>query len=121
MLLLLAGCDAVGIQRARQAELLGEWDWDDAQSKYPQACGSPTTIRYLSQGKYIYLTEVGTWSLQGQVLTETATDFAKENDMEPPELGRPYVSTLHWLGPDSFAKRYADGDTRTFRRCPFWG
>lgn len=120
VLLLLAGCDAVGIQRARQAELVGEWDWDDAQSRYPQACGSQLTLRYFPNGEYYLLGVIGTWRLQGNVLTETGLSYVHD-DLGPDDIGQTYVSTLQWIDPNTFAKPNVNGELVKFRRCLFWG
>jgi hypothetical protein len=116
--MLLVACDDLGIQPARQIDLTGEWDWIDGTTEFPHSCGSPATIRYLSDGKYFYFGELGTWRLEGDALTEVATDITTNNDTEHAPIGRPFVSTLRWIDENRFSKRYANGNFIEFRRCP---
>jgi hypothetical protein len=101
--------------------LAGEWDWIDEHSKYPQSCGSAVTLRYYSNGKYYLLGEVGTWHLEGNVLTVKATDFVQFDDnSEHGQIGDTSVSTLRWIDGNTFVARYADGKELEYRRCPEW-
>jgi len=115
----LTGCDAFGIEPARQIELAGEWDWIDDRSLFPKSCGSDTTFVYDSNGSFTTWGYAGTWSLDGDVFTITTTDFDPLHvDVPPEEIGKPYVSTLHWIDPNTFVTRNGDGVEMTHRRCP---
>lgn len=87
--------------------------------EFPIACGSHGPIVYESDGTYSTWVDSGTWSLNGQVLTETMTDYDPEGiDWSPEDVGKPWVSTLQWADRNTFLKRSADGETWAFRRCP---
>lgn len=119
LLLSLSGCDAIGIQPARKIGLAGEWDLPETLAEEPRECGSPTNFWYFPDGKYYYWGELGKWNLNGQTLTETATDYTIESDFppDPPQLGRPFTTQLRWIDQNRFTKRYSDGTELIFRRC----
>lgn len=109
----------MGIQRARQVELVGEWDWIDGFSEFPNACGTDVTIQYHRNGEWFFWGESGTWKMKGAVLTEAITEVdPKHSDKLPADIGKKYVSTLQWVEEDKFLKRYSDGDVMVFLRCP---
>ena len=102
--------------------MAGEWVWTDKYSTYPPSCGSHLSLKYYSNGAYELPGEVGTWRLEGKVLTEATAEFLEVHDeATADEIGKQYVSTVQWIDPNRYLKRYADGDVMEFRRCLFWG
>ncbi len=83
------------------------------------ACASGLPIVYAPDGTYALFEESGTWRLEGDRLTETAT--AAHEDMVAPEevaIGVPFVSRVERVGPDEMRKTDAGGRTETLLRCP---
>jgi hypothetical protein len=114
----LAACDALGLQPARQFELVSEWDWMDGQTEFPQVCGSDGTVQYHADGTSNLWGESWTWRLEGEVLTEALADFDPLHvDRSADEIGKEYVSTIQWVDKNTFLKRRADGSELAFRRC----
>jgi hypothetical protein len=97
---------------------VGAWLETSAEAKHPLQCASDVGITYNADGSYSLLGEIGTWRLDGAVLTETATEVTEAGDPTEVEIGRPYVSTIRRLGEGRFTKRLASGETLEFRRCP---
>lgn len=94
----------------------------DGILEYPLACGAHGPTTYRSDGTYSMWGEVGTWRLDGNVLTETMTGFDELHvDRLPADVGKPYVSRLQWNNRDRFLKRFADGSFAEFRHCPARG
>ena len=119
LILLLPACDAIGIEPAEPAKLQGEWDWNDGYSEFPAVCGSAFTIRYYPEGYSTFWGETGTWRLVGTTLTYIKIGVEPSDvDRSYEDFGRPLVSTLRWIDRNTFVKRYADGEEKTFRRCP---
>lgn len=116
--LLLHGCTGAGPQHPTQAWLIGAWLEMSGGTKYPLACESDLPIQYESDGIYSLLEEVGTWRLDGDVLTEVATETTEAGDPAEVEIGRRYVSTIQPLGKDRLLKRLANGQVLELRRCP---
>lgn len=86
---------------------------------YPLVCGSHGPITYHADGTYVVWGEVGTWQLEGDVLTETKTYADPMHvDVSSKDIGRPNSSSLQWADQNAFLKRYDDGSVRAFRRCP---
>jgi hypothetical protein len=113
-MILLAACGG-----KTSPALTGEWVMMDGSMEFPQACGSHGPITYTPDGKYSIWGEAGTWRLDGEALTETMTGFDPMHmDRMDEDIGKPVASTLRWLDPDRFSKRFADGSVREFRRCP---
>ena len=111
-----------GVQRASSHQLTGEWVMMDGVLQFPLACGSHGPITYSADGRYSLWGEAGTWRLDGEKLTETMTGFEPMHvDRSPEEIGKPDVSTLRWLAPDRFTKRFGNGSVAEFRRCPARG
>ena len=113
---LLQGC--AGPQTSPREWLVGDWLEMSAETKHPLQCASDVGITYKTDGSYSLLEEIGTWRLEGNVLTETATEAADAGDPAEVEAGRPYVSTIRKLSKDRFEKRLADGQILDYRRCP---
>ncbi len=83
------------------------------------ACASGLPIAYAPDGTYALFEESGTWTLDGDRLTETAS--AAHEDVVAPEevaLGTPFVSRIERVGPDEMRKTDAAGVTETLLRCP---
>lgn len=122
VLLLLAGCDRVGIQRARQADLVGEWGRVDGDNGFPQSCGTYLSLRYNPNGSYYRPGEIGAWRLRGDALSELTVSFLEIHDEETASLiGKTHVLTIQWVDQDRFLKHFPDGEVWEFRRCPYWG
>jgi hypothetical protein len=118
LLISLVGCTGNDMQPSR-SWLAGGWVLMDGALEYPLACGSHGPITYAANGKYHTWGEAGIWRLDGEVLTETMTGFEQLHiDRQSADVGKPYVSKLHWISRDRFLKRFADGTTSEFRRCP---
>ncbi|MDQ8756437.1 hypothetical protein RCO27_09365 [Sphingosinicella sp. LHD-64] len=115
--LLLAGC-ATTSGPSSTPWLSGLWIGMEEGVEYPLACASGLPIRYLAGGRYEIFEERGTWRLDGDRLTETATEATGAGDEGTPEIGRPYVSRIARDGDGAFVKTYADGAQTRFRRCP---
>jgi hypothetical protein len=108
------------LERPSGAWLVGVWAMmETAGDRDMGHCASGLPISYAPDGTYALFEESGIWRLEGDRLTETATQ-AHEDVASPEEvqIGRPFTSRLRALGPDAFAKHYADGSTEIFRRCP---
>ncbi len=120
ILCLLAATSACAtMDRSRPSWLAGSWLMMEDGANFPLSCASGLPIRYLPDGAYRLMEERGVWRLQGDRLTET---ILQTNEAGPPEeeveIGRPYESRIERMGPDSFRKSFADGDSVLFRRCP---
>jgi hypothetical protein len=122
--LLLAAC-ATTQPAARQTPagptaqwLVGTWLMIDDPSEHPVACASGLPIAYSRDGRYTLFEESGTWRLEGERLTETATEIHDGADPAEVALGRPIVSRIERTGPDALRKTFADGSKATFLRCP---
>jgi hypothetical protein len=91
----------------------------DPDLEFPASCASGLPISYDLRGTYSLFDESGTWRLEGDRLSETATE-AHEDVIEPTEvqIGVTFVSRIQRRGRDMFRKTFADGRTETFRRCP---
>lgn len=113
-LLILAGCGGASSHR-----LAGEWVMMDGVLQHPLACGAHGPITYRADGTYSQWGESGTWRSDGEKLTEIMTDFDPlHTGQSTTDFGKPFVSTLTWTSHDRFLKKYADGSTREFLRCP---
>ncbi|MXQ14100.1 hypothetical protein [Microvirga makkahensis] len=97
-------------------KLRGRWLGLHRRVRFPLGCDSGEPVFYSQDGKYMTEGVIGTWRLQGNRLTETATEIAEPG--EPGAIGRPHVSRIAWEGPDKFVKTFPDGSRMTFRRCP---
>jgi hypothetical protein len=86
--------------------------------EFPLACSSGLPIAYNANGTYDLFEDSGTWRLEGERLTEVATQIHDSSGEDAAQIGRPYVSRIDRTGPDQFRKTYADGSVETFRRCP---
>lgn len=118
MAVALLGCGGDGL-RPPNPSLVGEWVMMGDVLEFPIACGSHGPVTYHEDGIYSLWGEVGTWRLDGKVLTETMTSFEPMHvDRSARDVGKPQVSTLQWADQNAFLKRYANGETRAFRRCP---
>ena len=93
----------------------GRWLGLHKGVRFPLGCDSGEPVFYGRDGKYMTEGVTGTWRLQGDRLTEIATEI--EEPGEPGMIGRPYVSRIAWQGPDRFIKSSSKG-RMTFRRCP---
>ncbi|MFL6750052.1 MAG: hypothetical protein ACJ8FC_01355 [Sphingomicrobium sp.] len=117
LLVSLAGCTRAN--DPQQPALAGEWVMMGDVLEYPLACGSHGPITYRSDGRYFIWGESGTWRLDGDVLSETLTSVdALHGDRSTADIGKPMVSTIQWIDRARFSKRFADGSTNEFRRCP---
>jgi hypothetical protein len=122
--LLLAACAATprstmpGTAVPTAAWLAGTWLMMDDDLEHPISCNSGLPIGYSRDGRYTLFEESGTWRLQGERLTETATEVHDGADPAEVALGRPIVSRIERMGPDSLRKTFADGSKATFLRCP---
>jgi hypothetical protein len=106
-------------QPAPIGSLEGTWLMLDQGTRFPEACASGTTIQYRTDGTYSLWGEAGRWRLNRGVLTETMTSTDPVvGDGRPEDIGKAFVSTIRWNGPDRFRKRFADGSEHEFRRCP---
>jgi hypothetical protein len=116
---LLGACATTGSSQPRAEWLVGTWLMLAPDLEFPTACASGLPISYQRDGTYRLFEEHGTWRLEGDRLTETATG-ATEDVIDPAEvqIGVPFVSRIDWQGRDTFRKTYADGSVETFRRCP---
>ena len=118
ILISLGGC-ATSIPQPNRDWLPGEWVMMDGVLQYPLACGAHGPITYEADGTYFLWGEAGAWRLDSNVLTETMTGFEPLHiDRSDADIGKPYVSTLRWIDRNRFSKRFADGTTSEFRRCP---
>jgi hypothetical protein len=97
-------------------KLAGRWLGLHKGVRFPLGCDSGEPIFYRDDGKYMAEGVIGTWRLQGDRLTETATQV--EEPGEPGAVGRPYVTRIAWEGPDTFIKTFPGGRRMPFRRCP---
>lgn len=121
LVLLVAGCATPPRPGAgaRAQWLPGVWlVMESEQDRSLLACASGLPIRYKADGTYVLFEESGVWRLDGNRLTETATEASEQGDPAEVQIGRPHVSTLQRIDPDSFLKTFADGGRALFRRCP---
>ena len=120
-LLLVAGCATAADREPSTGNkwLEGTWLMTGPDLEFPAACASGLPITYDRRGTYSLFDESGTWELEGNRLSETATE-AHEDVIEPTEvqIGVTFVSRIQRRGRDMFRKTFADGRTETFRRCP---
>jgi hypothetical protein len=123
--LLLAACATTPPPAASQSQagaaadwLAGTWLMIGDGVEHPGGCNSGLPIGYSRDGRYTLFEESGTWRLQGERLTETATEVHDGADPAEVALGRPVVSRVQRTGPDSFRKTFTDGSKATFLRCP---
>lgn len=114
---LLAGCITPSAPTP-SSWLVGLWLGEDEGVEFPLSCASGLPIRYLPRGRYELFEERGTWRLDGDRLTETATEASEVADAGTPDIGRPYVSRIARDGDGAFLKTFADGAQMRFRRCP---
>jgi hypothetical protein len=98
--------------------LAGLWLGEEDGVQFPLACASGLPIHYLPGGRYEIFGERGTWRLDSDRLTETATEVTDAADEGSPEIGRPYISQITRDGDEAFVKTYRDGARTRFRRCP---
>ncbi len=121
LLLLAPGCTTVpGVpQDSLGGSLVGTWLLIDKPSDRDMvACASGLPISYAADGTYALFEEGGVWRLEGDRLTETATEVSDAGDPNEVQIGRPFVSRLRWSGRDEFVKTTAGGEKMIFRRCP---
>ena len=117
--LLLAGCATTPRRQSHGGHwLVGTWLMLAEDIEHPLACASGLPIAYAPSGTYQLFDESGRWRLDGDRLTEIATEITDPGEEGVPEIGRLYVSRIERRGPDEFRKTFADGNTETFRRCP---
>ena len=121
-LLATAGCAAArpDVRHSGAAWLPGSWlMMASRQDRDLTACSSGLPISYGRNGTYSLLEERGRWSLNGNILVETATE-AHEDVVDPAEVavGKPFRSRIRWLDRDSFIKIFQDDRQFVFRRCP---
>ncbi|WP_129791170.1 hypothetical protein [Sphingosinicella sp. CPCC 101087] len=114
----LAACATVEQRDASEPRLVGTWLLMEPDVEFPLACASDVPVRYDADGRYHLFEESGTWRLDGDRLTETATEILESGDPETAELGRPFVSRIEWLGADAFRKFPQGAEAANFRRCP---
>ena len=99
--------------------LLGRWVLaQGSRERSLAACDSHSAIFYSADGTYSLWEEDGRWKLQGDRLTETATSANPDAQPVDVEIGRTFSSRVERLGADEMRKRYEDGTSRTFFRCP---
>jgi len=111
--LLLAACATTPRQvPAADSWLVGTWLLPDESTPFPLGCESDQPIHYQADGRFAVYEERGTWSLDGDSLTETVTEAG-----EPGDVGRRTVTRVVPTGPDAFVKHWPDGEPATFRRC----
>ncbi len=115
---LVAGCATTPQQTRDPNWLVGTWLMLDDEIEYPLACASGLPIAYAADHTYRLFEESGRWRLDGDRLTETATEISDPGDEASPEIGRAYVSRIERRGPNEFRKTFADRNIETFRRCP---
>ncbi len=119
ILLLLASCATTRRPQDIRNWLVGTWlmmDRPDDRDLTPCASGLP--IYYGGDGKYNMFEESGTWRLEGDRLTEMATEASDVVDPKEVAIGQAFVSRIERVEANAFAKTYADGTKATFRRCP---
>lgn len=102
-ILLLAGCQTAG-----QRSPLADWFAGDCafvESDRPNPCEEGIYGSYYPDGTYRFVGERGTWSFEGDRLTETATAIDPRNNVQPAsDVGVPYVSTIERLSDDRMLK-----------------
>lgn len=123
--LLLAACATTQPPAAKQSPagptaewLAGTWLMIGDPAEHPSGCNSGLPIIYSRDGRYTLFEESGTWRLQGERLTETATEVHDHADPSEVALGRPFTSRIERTGRDSLRKTFADGSKAVFLRCP---
>jgi hypothetical protein len=118
--LLVTACSTTDWARetATPEWLVGTWLMAHEGDRDLIACASSAPIAYAPDGTYNLFEERGTWHLEGNRLTETATEAYETADPGTVQIGRPYVSRIERVGPDEFLKTYASGERETFLRCP---
>jgi hypothetical protein len=107
-------------QQSPREKLVGAWAPvpGTASSDGPDLCAGDMGIQYSADGTYDTLDQVGTWRLEGETLTETATEATDAAEPGSVKIGRPLASRIQWQGPDTLVLTGADGQQITLRRCP---
>ena len=116
--LLLGGCATTDAADPVDVRLVGTWLMLSNDIEFPLACASGLPITYNGDGTYQLFEEYGTWQLDGDRLTETATGATEVEDPAEIPIGVPFISRIQWRGPDTILKTFADGTVETLRRCP---
>jgi hypothetical protein len=119
-MLLLSACATMRSARPAPTPqwLVGAWLMVHQGDRDLIGCSSFAPIAYNPDGTYALFDESGTWRLEGDRLTETATEELDTADPGTVHIGHPYVSRIRPVGRDEFIKTYATGARETFLRCP---
>ncbi|HEX8192633.1 MAG TPA: hypothetical protein VF552_07000 [Allosphingosinicella sp.] len=116
---LLSACATTGAGTAPTPQwLVGSWLMMDPGERNLVACASFAPIGYEADGDYVLFDERGTWRLDGDRLTETATEVDDPQAPGASAIGQPQTSRIARTGRDSFVKTFASGGRAIFRRCP---
>ncbi len=102
------------------AYLLGNWVWaEPGEAPDFEQCTGPLSMRYLADGTYEMVGELGTWKLDRGRITETATkvDFAVWGNAAP-RVGIAEINRVQRVDENRFRKRHRNGAVSVFHRCP---
>ena len=102
----------------QRGQLVGAWLAIDPPIRFPDGCEGDTGIYYKPDGTYETLEQSGTWRLDGDRLTETATHAHEAVEPGAVKIGQSFVSRIRWEGPDEFVKAFANDHSLVLRRCP---
>lgn len=102
----------------RQGKLVGIWAPVTVNVDDSSICSGDTGIQYFSDGTYETLYQLGNWRLDGDKLTETATEATDAAEPDSIKIGHPIATRVRWQGPDTIVITGADGQQMKLRRCP---
>jgi hypothetical protein len=115
---LLAACVTVPRQLPTREWMIGAWLAVEGKDRDVFACNSGLPISYSADGRYTMWEESGDWSLQGDRLTEMATEAHEHVDPAEVAVGRRFVSRIDRIGDNEMRKTLATGGRMTLLRCP---
>lgn len=115
---LLSACATGSGGTPTSAWLVGSWLMMEPGERDLVACASFAPIGYQTEGTYTLFDERGIWRLEGDRLTETATEVDDPDAPGASEIGRAQASRIARTGRGAFVKTFADGTRAVFRRCP---
>jgi hypothetical protein len=117
ILIILQACSIPAEKPVDPPTIVGAWlplkDWN------VDLCKSSAPARYYGDGFSSNSTDIGTWQIRDNILTETTTASSPEQeDWSPEDIGKPFVSTIEWVDRNTFLKHFASGEVMALHRCP---